>query len=101
MAYIKYGLINGESFSKNVPPGPKPWPIIGSLHLMASYTKYPFEVFTRLQKVKTKPRNGNDKPTKKRTKNYQSTNTSVSGFFERKKNMDKVMQLNLKFNLIE
>ena len=32
-------------------PGPKPWPIIGSLHLMANFKKYPFEVFTKLQQV--------------------------------------------------
>ena len=32
-------------------PGPKPWPIIGSLHLMANFKKYPFEAFTNLQKV--------------------------------------------------
>ena len=49
LIYVKF--VGLESFSQNVPPGPKPWPIIGSLHLMASYTKYPFEVFTRLQKV--------------------------------------------------
>ena len=53
LVYIKYGPATFESFSKNVPPGPKPWPIIGSLHLMATYKKYPFEVFTRLQKVLT------------------------------------------------
>ena len=51
LVYSKYGPVTFESFSKNVPPGPKPWPIIGSLHLMATYKKYPFEVFTRLQKV--------------------------------------------------
>ena len=51
LVYIKYGLATFESSTKNVPPGPKPWPIIGSLHLMATYKKYPFEVFTMLQKV--------------------------------------------------
>ena len=35
----------------NVAPGPRPWPVIGSLHLMANFEKYPFEVFTKLQKV--------------------------------------------------
>ena len=51
LVYLKYGPASFESFSKNVAPGPKPWPVIGSLHLMATYKKYPFEVFTRLQKV--------------------------------------------------
>ena len=36
---------------ENVVPGPRPWPVIGSLHLMANFTKYPFEAFTNLQKV--------------------------------------------------
>ena len=36
---------------ENIIPGPKPWPIIGSLHLMANFKKYPFEAFTNLQKV--------------------------------------------------
>jgi len=31
-------------------PGPKPWPILGSLHLMDGY-KMPFEAFTALSKV--------------------------------------------------
>jgi len=35
----------------NPVPGPVPWPIIGSLHLMANFTKYPFEAFTNLQKI--------------------------------------------------
>ena len=35
----------------HVLPGPKPWPVIGSLHLMANFQKYPFEVFTKLQQV--------------------------------------------------
>ena len=56
LIYLKFGVTTFESFSKNSPPGPKPWPIIGSLHLMASYTKYPFEVFTRLQKVSSSSR---------------------------------------------
>ena len=51
LVYLKYDPARSESFSKNVAPGPKPWPVIGSLHLMATYKKYPFEVFTRLQKV--------------------------------------------------
>ena len=37
---------------ENVVPGPRPWPVIGSLHLMANFTKYPFEAFTNLQKVR-------------------------------------------------
>ena len=32
-------------------PGPRPWPIIGSLHLMANFKRIPFEAFTKLQKV--------------------------------------------------
>lgn len=32
------------------PPGPRPWPIIGSLHLLGGY-KSPFEAFTALSKV--------------------------------------------------
>lgn len=36
---------------ENIVPGPRPWPVIGSLHLMANFTKYPFEAFTNLQKV--------------------------------------------------
>ena len=51
LVYLKYDPARSESFSKTVAPGPKPWPVIGSLHLMATYKKYPFEVFTRLQKV--------------------------------------------------
>lgn len=33
-------------------PGPSPLPVIGSLHLMAKFNKYPFECFTRLKKVR-------------------------------------------------
>ena len=36
-------------------PGPRPWPVIGSLHLMANFKRYPFEVFTRLQEVGSPP----------------------------------------------
>jgi len=32
-------------------PGPRPWPVIGSLHLLGNFTKHPFEAFTRLQEV--------------------------------------------------
>lgn len=32
-------------------PGPSPLPVIGSLHLMAKFNKYPFECFTRLKKI--------------------------------------------------
>ena len=63
LIYLKFGVTTFESFSKNSPPGPKPWPIIGSLHLMASYTKYPFEVFTRLQKVSSSSRIIKQRPT--------------------------------------
>jgi len=39
-----------KKLGKNI-PGPRPWPIIGSLHLMGNFKKYPFEAFTHLQKV--------------------------------------------------
>ena len=32
-------------------PGPRPWPLIGSLHLLATYKRVPFEAFTALQRV--------------------------------------------------
>ena len=32
------------------PPGPKPWPFLGSLHLFAN-RKIPFEAFTSLREV--------------------------------------------------
>jgi cytochrome P450 family 307 subfamily A len=32
------------------PPGPKPWPVIGSLHLLGQY-KSPFEALTNLGKI--------------------------------------------------
>ena len=39
--------------SRSVIPGPKPWPVIGSLHLMANFKKYPFEALTKLQQVRS------------------------------------------------
>ena len=35
---------------KGAPPGPRPWPVIGSLHLLAKY-EVPFEAFSQLSKM--------------------------------------------------
>ena len=44
----------------HVLPGPRPWPVLGSLHLMANFQKYPFEVFSKLQQVKIKKFRGEE-----------------------------------------
>ena len=51
--YFWLNWVSENQFRKkdSIMPGPTPWPIIGSLHLMASFKKYPFEVFTKLREV--------------------------------------------------
>ena len=49
---FEFGLQAGKAGDEAELPGPAPLPVIGSLHLMAKFNKYPFECFTRLKKVR-------------------------------------------------
>ena len=50
-AWLHWASEEERRTNENILPGPKPWPVIGSLHLMANFKKYPFDVFTKLQEV--------------------------------------------------
>lgn len=52
LAGLLVALMDGQSKKQqgNRPPGPKPWPVIGSLHLLGQY-ECPFEALTNLGKL--------------------------------------------------
>jgi len=43
-------LNSSTKLTKHQAPGPRPWPLIGSLHLLGRFKRVPFEAFTALQK---------------------------------------------------